>query len=382
MGEWESVTLGSVANVVTGTTPASKFVDNWGEAMPFLTPNDMTDADYHPSVARHLSLAAVRRHESRIVPAESTAVVCIGSTIGKVALIDQPTLTNQQINTLVPKEDRAYGRFLYYLLQLQNERLKAVASGSATPIINKRSFVSIRVDIPLVDEQRRIAAVLGAFDDLIEANRNLVRHTAELARAIAASVNTKVMLSELAIRSGPKQIRPEGQVDHYSLPAFDDGQVPETVDGDSIKSNKLPLKASTVLVSRLNPKWERCWMVYPGENAVASTEFVPLEGTDAANEEIWAVTSAPHFWEQMRSRVTGTTGSHQRVSKDSVTALEVPDVRLLPLQTREQLITFVRMIQVCMDEITDLARTRDELLPLLMSGRVRVENIQVPKGAV
>jgi type I restriction enzyme S subunit len=148
--------------------------------------------------------------------------------------------------------------------------------------------------------------------------------------------------------------------------------MPEHVAGDQIQSNKLPLTEPCVLVSRLNPKWERCWMAYPGANAVASTEFVPLTGRQAAAEEVWAVASATEFWDQMRTQVTGTTGSHQRVDKAAVLTLPVPDVRSLPQLARRQVIAYVQSAHALREEIVDLTRARDELLPLLMSGKVRV----------
>lgn len=268
--------------------------------------------------------------------------------------------------------------FLHYAMQLVD--VAGYLTGSTRPKLTARSLGHIEVQAPHLDEQRRIASVLGAFDDLIETNRDLASCAVHLARSIAAGVSTYVPLSEIATVSASRQIRPEGQVSHYSLPAFDSEQVPECVDGQSIKSNKLPLGSPTVLVSRLNPRWERCWMAYPGENAVSSTEFVPFVGNEVATEEVWAVASASSFWDQMRSRVTGTTGSHQRVSKDAIATLVVPDVRLLADDKRRQIIDLVRIVQDCRDEITDLTRTRDELLPLLMSGNVRVEDVEIPKG--
>jgi len=213
---------------------------------------------------------------------------------------------------------------------------------------------------------------LGSLDDLIDADRAQVAVLEDTARAVAASAAEVTTLGDLAAASDASQVRPEGQVEHWSLPAFDAGAVPELVEADSILSNKLPLARPCVLISRLNPRWERCWMAYPGANAVASTEFVPLIGTDAAPEEVWAATSAPAFWDQMRAQVTGTTGSHQRVDKATVLTLSVPDVRTLRDADRQAITAAVQSAHALRDEIADLTRTRDDLLPLLMSGRLRV----------
>lgn len=268
-------------------------------------------------------------------------------------------------------------RFLSYVLQATH--INGYLTGSTQPKLTARNLSEIQFHAPEFDEQCRIASVLTALDDLIDADRLQALALGELARQLTAQVEATVRLDGLAKFPKIQQVRPAGQVEHYSLPAYDSGPSPEIIDGSEIKSSKIPLQTPTVLVSRLNPKWDRCWLAYPKGNAVASTEFVPLVGdTGVSTEEIWAVTSSADYWEQMRSRVTGTTGSHQRVDKAEVLRLEVPDIRSLPTETRDHIVGAVQMIQSCQEEISDLIRIRDKLLPLLMSGKVRVsESLEV-----
>lgn len=263
-------------------------------------------------------------------------------------------------------------RFLNYVLQTTD--INGYLTGSTQPKLTARNLGEIKFIAPGFDEQRRIASVLTALDDLIDADRSQAQALGELARHLTARTEETVQLGSLATSPKIRQVRPAGRVEHYSLPAYDSGPSPELLDGSKIKSGKAPLQTPTVLVSRLNPKWDRCWMVYPKGNAVASTEFVSLVGiSGVSTEEIWAVTSSADYWEQMRSRVTGTTGSHQRVDKAEVLRLDVPNVRSLPSETRDRIVGAVQMIQSCQEEIADLIRIRDELLPLLVSGKVRVD---------
>lgn len=265
-------------------------------------------------------------------------------------------------------------RWVFHLFETLD--LGGYNSGSVQPMLNRNFIADIQVPVPSLDEQRRIAAVLRALDDLIETNQRLTALLGPQARRAASQAPSLVKLSSVARMAETRQEKPSGLVEHYSLPAFDNGATPEVVDGTLIQSNKLTVREPSVLVSRLNPKWERCWLAFPGENAVASTEFVPLLGLGIQIEELWAVTSAPAYWGQMRERVTGTTGSHQRVDKSALLDLVVPDVRELPGVVRKGITELVRTASRLRDEIVDLTRTRDELLPLLMSGRVRVEDVE------
>lgn len=269
----------------------------------------------------------------------------------------------------------------YLYLSLLTPQYRAYCRSHATGTTNlglpREDFLAYEIPLPPLDEQRRIAGVLGALDDLIETNRAQVEVLEELARCVAASSSREVALADVAQAAISRQVRPAGQVEHYSLPAFDAGAAPEFVDGSTIQSSKLPITGPSVLVSRLNPRWERCWMVYPGDSAVASTEFVPLVGLGVMPEEVWAVTSTKAFWDQMRIHVTGTTGSHQRVDKQAVLTLSVPDTRSLPDRQRQLLTSLVRNAHDLRIEVAELTRTRDELLPLMMSGRIRVSDVEV-----
>ena len=66
----------------------------------------------------------------------------------------------------------------------------------------------------------------------------------------------------------------------------------------------------------------------------------------------------------------------QRVDKKAVPTLLVPDVRLLCDETRDAIVALVRGASEVRVEAQDLARQRDELLPLLMSGKVRVSELE------
>jgi len=271
--------------------------------------------------------------------------------------------------------DSGLNRFWFYALQTAS--LNRRSGGSGQPLLNQGILREIRIDLPESEQWLDIARVLGALDDLIEANRAISHLAAAQAAALASTSPSRVHLSDLASVADVRQFRPGGPVDHFSIPAFDERQLPERIEGDAIKSGKLLLRQPTVLVSRLNPQTPRVWMAYPRDvPAAASTEFVPLVPTDsAAIEEVWAVCVSDGFSAQMRARVTGTTGSHQRVDKSLLPELMVADVRLLDSCKRATIVSLVREAHASLVGAAEAAITHDELLPLLMSGRVRVRDV-------
>src|SRR5205823_9096058 len=64
------------------------------------------------------------------------------------------------------------------------DALVAFAGGAATPIINKSAFSSIKLLVPKYEAQRKIAAILSAYDELIENNRRRIALLEKLAEEI------------------------------------------------------------------------------------------------------------------------------------------------------------------------------------------------------
>jgi type I restriction enzyme S subunit len=112
----------------------------------------------------------------------------------------------------------------------------------------------------------------------------------------------------------------------------------------------------------------------PPEGGAASTEFVVLHGIDGIPPEaVWAACGSQQFSSAMLSLVTGTTGSHQRVDKGALLEIVVPDPRTLSQEELHAVTGLVQEANGSRDEAQRLADVRDELLPLLMSGRVSVD---------
>ena len=99
------------------------------------------------------------------------------------------------------------------------------------------------------------------------------------------------------------------------------------------------------------------------------TRSKPL-GAGVDPELVWAACRSDGFSEGMRARVTGTTGSHQRVDKAAVADIEVPNIGELPQVSKDAVRGLVEFAYQARAEAQALSGVREELLPLLLSGRV------------
>jgi type I restriction enzyme S subunit len=110
----------------------------------------------------------VKTKKTTVLPTGSIVYTCIAS-IGKMAITVRPSVTNQQINAVVPSK-RTTGEFIYYALENLTPWIKTIPASNTLPIINKTDFSKISIRYPKdKPEQQRIADCLTSLDDLIAA---------------------------------------------------------------------------------------------------------------------------------------------------------------------------------------------------------------------
>ena len=165
-GDWEEQSVGDFGKVVTGSTPSTAQSAFYGGGIPFASPADISDLRFVDQTKTTLTPEGFA--ETRPIRAGSILFVCIGSTIGKVAQNVRECATNQQINAVVPSSKHA-DDFAYFALSQASERIALLAGRQAVPIINKSLFSSVRLLVPKIAEQQRIADCLASLDALITA---------------------------------------------------------------------------------------------------------------------------------------------------------------------------------------------------------------------
>jgi type I restriction enzyme S subunit len=175
LSDWKTVTVGELGTVITGKTPKTAITENYGGNIPFLTPSDNLSVKKNETTIKTLTSRGLSEVKNCLLPVNSICVSCIGSDLGKVTMTTSPTVTNQQINSIIPNENYD-ADFIYYAMTILGKELNYISKTStAVPIVNKSSFSSYEISVPPLPEQKRIAAVLSALDEKIAVN-NKINH--------------------------------------------------------------------------------------------------------------------------------------------------------------------------------------------------------------
>ena len=367
------------------------------------------------------SAGANGTHDEALAKGPGVVIGRSGASIGRVHLSEVdywPHNTCLYVTDFLGNSPR----FAYYLLQTLN--LAAFNSGSAQPSLNRNFIYSIRVQVPRRLEQDEIVELLRSLDDRIALLRESNATLEAIAQTLFKSwfvdfdpVHAKLQglapagmdeataalfpdsfeesalgLTPLGWRHGTfgelarmhrGSVNPSGSADtlfeHFSLPAFDAGQLPVEELGAEIRSNKTSVPKDAVLLSKLNPHIPRVWLpVNAGPHAVCSTEFLVFVPTPGSSREVaYCSFAAEPFQRRLRQLVTGTSNSHQRVKPDAVLTLStvVPPSSMLE--------AFTVVVRPILERVghnrvraQTLATLRDTLLPRLISGRLRLPDAE------
>lgn len=177
--KWTKTKLKDLGKIVTGKTPSSKINEPFSsQGVLFVTPRDMKGQRWIVQTERYLSDDGLKAIKNSFIPKGSIAVSCIGSDMGKANIIKSDAVTNQQINSIIVDKSKHDPLFIYYSLSLMQEYFKSIASGSATPILNKNDFSECEIDIPSKESQITISSFLDVLDSKVEIN-NKINQTLE-----------------------------------------------------------------------------------------------------------------------------------------------------------------------------------------------------------
>lgn len=324
--------------------------------------------------------------------------------IGRVPAEVHPVL-GQRTVLLRPCPEVVDGRYLMYRLAAPDlqARMSEMATGATVPHLNMADIRAFRVpDLPDLDEQRRRSALLAAFDDLIQINERQIELLEDLARSLYREWFERFRFpGHGVVPSG--DAAPEGWrrapasqlfVINPRLKTTQDVMAKVTMaDVDERTSAVFPSDQVTraagsrferddVLFARITPCLENgktalVKFLESGEIAVGSTEFIVLRGARVGPAFTYCAARSNRLREHAIKSMSGATG-RQRVATDCFDSLKLAE------PPHELASRFEDSAGPMLDQVfalarlnRRLARTRDLLLPRLVTGRLDISNVDL-----
>lgn len=165
--------LSDVMELIGGGTPKTSKAEYWNGEIPWLSVKDFNnDFRYVYETEKSITELGLNNSSTKLLK-EGDIIISARGTVGEIATIPFPMAFNQSCYGLRAKEEVVTSDFLYYLIKHNVYILKKNTHGSVFDTITRDTFSGIEVDIPSLDEQRKIASILSEIDEKIELNNEI-----------------------------------------------------------------------------------------------------------------------------------------------------------------------------------------------------------------
>jgi type I restriction enzyme S subunit len=196
---WALTTLGIVGDWGAGSTPKRENSAYYGGNITWLKSGELNDCETVKESSETITDTALASGSFRKNKIGDVLIAMYGATIGKVAILARPAVTNQAVCGCSPFEG-IFNRFLYFYLLSQRANFHAASEGGAQPNISKIKLLSYQFPLPPLAEQHRIVAKV---DELMGLCDKLEQQTEDHIQTHETLVKT--LLDTLTSASDPAQ---------------------------------------------------------------------------------------------------------------------------------------------------------------------------------
>jgi len=169
----QSAPLKNIAEFIrTGKTPPTKEQKYFNGNIQWFTPCDLDKNKYLAKSTRTLTEASFVDKKAVVYPKGTLLVSCIGD-IGKLGITSEDCSSNQQITGIKPSDDTDVN-YLYYWFRHGKLAIQHLSNNAVVPILNNRTLEKVKIPLPPLAEQKKIAAILDAADRLRQKDAQLI----------------------------------------------------------------------------------------------------------------------------------------------------------------------------------------------------------------
>ena len=183
MEEWKEYRYTDLATIIGGGTPKTSVPEYWSGEIPWLSVKDFVSVTkYVYDTEKHISELGLLNSSTKLLE-KNDIVISARGTVGAMAMIPYPMCFNQSCfglrgNNIVDKN------FLYYLTRTKVDELRKTAHGSVFDTITRETFDNLRCLVPPLQTQQKIGNILSSLDSKIELNKRINDNLEQQAQAL------------------------------------------------------------------------------------------------------------------------------------------------------------------------------------------------------
>lgn len=388
MEEYNRIAIQQIcSNICSGGTPKSTVAEYYGGNIPWLNTKEINFCRIYKT-EKTITDEGFNNSSAKWIPSNSVIVAMYGATAGKTAITRIPLTTNQACCNLTIDSTKADYRFVYYALCNDYAFLSSLANGGAQQNLNAQQIKEFEIPFPPLKEQKRVADILFSIDDKIELNRRINDNLEQQAQALFNHyfIEHPDLLGNYSIGNltdaanylnglAMQKFRP--QVDECGIPVL---KIKELGQGSTDSSSDM---CSENIANE--------YKVYDGDIIFSWSGTLMVKiwcgGLCGLNQHLFKVTSDIYpkwfyyFWTKYHlnkfiriAQDKAVTMGHIKRGDLESSQILIPQMDVLS-KLNAILNPLLKQIIRVTCESKKLSMARDTLLPQLMSGELKIDNL-------
>lgn len=377
MTEWRECKLSDVMEIIGGGTPKTSVPEYWNGNIPWLSVADFNNGNrYVYDAEKRITELGLKNSSTKILK-KGHLIISARGTVGAIAQLGRDMAFNQSCYGLTANS-LSTNDFLFYLLKQCIVELKQQSNGGVFDTIIRETFDSINISLPPLPEQKTIAEVLSSLDDKIDLLTRQNKTLEDLAQAYFRKWFIEDASDEWEV----------GKLGDY-IEIYDSKRVPlSNIEREKMKNGTLyPYYGAATIMDYVNDYLFDGEYILMGEDGTVETEdgYPVLQfatGKFWVNNHAHVLTAKSPFnnyfiWFFLKqcnisNIVTGAV--QPKINQENLKNIDIqiPNLNLINSANHFFANIFTKILGNS-GQIRTLSKLRDNLLPKLISGEIRVK---------
>ena len=353
-GTYKMVSLGdkSLFRVESGGTPSSNIPEYWDGNIRWATLVDLPAANLITELKdteRTISPLGLEKSSAKLLPS-GTVLVSTRATIGRVAIAECETATNQGFKNIIVIDDtKVSNRFVAYMMTALADRMVSLASGGTFKEISKSNFLTLSIPLPPLEKQEQIVAELDGYQKIVDGAQQIIDAykptigidpTWEKVK-LGDICNLTYGYTDTAKESGSARFVRITDIDEKGLLRDENKRYVDLIE----QNNAFLLHRGDLLVARTGATYGKTLYFDTDETAVFASFLIKLDLPEYIDHYFyWIFAQTQNYWDQANRLVSG--GAQPQFNANALKQLVIP---IPPLDVQKSIVKQAREEQKIID---------------------------------
>lgn len=353
-GTYKMVSLGdkSLFRVESGGTPSSNIPEYWDGNIRWATLVDLPAANLITELKdteRTISPLGLEKSSAKLLPS-GTVLVSTRATIGRVAIAECETATNQGFKNIIVIDDtKVSNRFVAYMMTALADRMVSLASGGTFKEISKSNFLTLSIPLPPLEKQEQIVAELDGYQKIVDGAQQIIDAykptigidpTWEKVK-LGDICNLTCGYTDTAKESGSARFVRITDIDEKGLLRDENKRYVDLIE----QNNAFLLHRGDLLVARTGATYGKTLYFDTDETAVFASFLIKLDLPEYIDHYFyWIFAQTQNYWDQANRLVSG--GAQPQFNANAIKQLVIP---IPPLDVQKSIVKQAREEQKIID---------------------------------